>query len=277
MTRPLFRPSIVLTVSFVLLIVILIVIGNMFEIQVRPKSTESKNDAEETSTQNIPKKTPLPAQAPTQDAAIGIQSFPKFPALPENARPQIQPTPPQFFAIYENLMTDIGIPNHLKEMAVDVLKSFDAEIKQQMEAALRGETPPSPEVFKAMEARRDQKLRDILGDSQYQVYSENVDTMPERAAISSVQSRLEGAGMALSKDQSDMLFQAMVDGARSQNPAAEYGADLETKGPFGAMNNRFRKASGALREASSVLSEAQKAEIDRFIEDTNRKRARMRR
>jgi len=277
MTRPLFRPAIVLPVFFVFLIVILIVIGNMFEIQVRPKSTESKNGTEETSTQNTQKKAPRTAEAPARDAAIGAQPFPKLPALSENARPQIRPTPPQFFAIYENLMTDIGIPDDLKEKAVDVLKSFDAEIKQQMEAALRGETPPSPEVFKEMEARRDQKLREILGDSQYQVYSQNVDTIPERAAISSLQSRLERAGMALNKDQSDKLFQAMVDGARSQNPTAEDGADFEPKGRVDAVDNRFRKASGALREASSVLSEAQKAEIDRFIEDTNRMRARMRR
>lgn len=274
MTRPLFRSAIV---SFIALIIILVVAGNIFEFNIRRKSVDPKSDTQVPVTHNAQDKAPLNGQTPAGNPAIGQQLPSSLPVLPGSLLPKIPPTPEQFYVSHGDLMTDIGIPDHLKDKAVDVLKSHDAEMKQQMEAALRAQAPPSPQVFKDMKERRDQLLREILGESQYHLYSQNVDTIPERAAISRVQSRLESAGMALSKDQSVKIFQAMVDGARSPSPTVNDGATLKPKGRAGAADNRFQKAAGALREASSELSEAQQAEINQFIDDTNRMRARMKR
>jgi hypothetical protein len=178
---------------------------------------------------------------------------------------------------YSDLMTDLGIADSVQQKVLSALESYDDELREQMTLTATRGSPPPIKAFKDMEDRRDQKLRAALGDEQYNKYKQNIDTIPERIVMRRIQNRLESIQSKLDDQQSEILFQAMVKAARSQDESNTIKSELKTAPSTGPVNDRFQRVAQAMRDVSSDFSEGQKAEINKYIEQTIEMRSRLKR
>jgi hypothetical protein len=157
--------------------------------------------------------------------------------------------------------------------AMAALKEHDELVAAQMAASLPPNgKPPTIAELQAQDRARDAKLRSALGEEGFAQYQANVDTIPERLALATLENRLSQAGAPLSDQQADQVLTAMVQAARTgttplPSTAPDPGQNLPTivtKDP----TQRFEDVSAALTQTATNLSPNQQALISQFITQT---------
>ena len=189
---------------------------------------------------------------------------------------------------FGRLMEELGFDKGQRERALNVLKEHQALVDEQMAVALSsGGRPPSLAKLQEQDRARDVKLRAALGDQAFEQYQKNLDTIPERMALSSLEDRLDRAGVPLTDQQAGQILTSMVQTARDIQgplPTAPPEASKFTGGipasPIQKVQRadpgqRFENVSSALTQSASNLSPDQPALVNQFITDTKEMRRQM--
>ena len=179
---------------------------------------------------------------------------------------------------FDMLLQDLGFEPGARASAMAALKEHDELVAAQMAASLPPNgKPPTIAELQAQDRARDAKLRSALGEEGFAQYQANVDTIPERLALATLENRLSQAGAPLSDQQADQVLTAMVQAARNgttplPSTAPDPGQNLPTivtKDP----TQRFEDVSAALTQTATNLSPNQQALISQFITQTKELRS----
>jgi len=189
---------------------------------------------------------------------------------------------------FGQLMGELGFDKVKQENALAVLKEHQALFDQQMANVLSsGGRPPSIAQLQELDRTRDKKLREALGDQDFEQYQKNLDTIPERMALSRLEDRLDSAGVPLTDQQASQLLTSMVQAAKADQGASPSAPLESSKVPGGIPasadskiqladpSKRFESVSKALTQSASNLSPEQQTLVGQFILDTKELRQRM--
>lgn len=228
-----------------------------------------------------PVQPPMPPPLPVMPGNQGMMQDQKAKFLENQAKNRDAMMLP-----YATLMTELGFDEATRAKAVAVIKEFQTKLDEGMAETLATGKPPALETMLENDKNKEKKLKEALGESAYKTYQANVDTIPERMALSSLENKFDAAGMSLTDAQANEILTQMTAAARAiappkvsldpNAPAPADGTDSkqEAPEPFDP-SKRFEVVSDALRKSSSTLTVEQQAVVDKFIKDTTALRSRM--
>ena len=175
---------------------------------------------------------------------------------------------------FDMLLQDLGVEAGARAAAMAALQEHDDAVAARMAASLPPNgKPPTIAEMQAQDRARDAKLKAALGEEGFAEYQANVDTIPERLALATLENRLKQAGVPLTDQQAGEALNAMVQAARSGTTPLP--STVPDPGQFPAQSfasknptQRFEDVSAALTQSSANLTPQQQAIISEFITQT---------
>ena len=156
---------------------------------------------------------------------------------------------------FRSLMEGLGFDKNVTQSALKVLSEHQAAVANELAKSIASGKPPELSKLTELDRVREEGLRTALGEANYAEYQYNLPTLPERMALSSLESRLQVAGQPLNDQQANQILEEMIQAV----PTSE-GSSLD---PYA----RFETVGQALSQSSAFTSAEQRAVVERFIMD----------
>lgn len=171
------------------------------------------------------------------------------------------------------LLEDLGFEPGAQASAMAAIKEHDELVAARMAASLPPNgKPPTIAEMQAQDRARDAKLKAALGEEGFAKYQANVDTIPERLDLATLENRLGQAGLSLTDQQAEQVLDAMIQAARSgTTPLPSTVPDPgQSVTPFVTKNptQRFEDVAAALTQTATNITPRQQAVVSEFITQT---------